>query len=94
MTSLHTNTNLLDENGNFVNTGGAYLGSKAKGEDPTASMTGNAVGTVIGNKVGGKFTSRCFHVGSEISGAIFGSGVGAVTGSSAEEAIKSFATGK
>ncbi|WP_244866676.1 hypothetical protein [Photorhabdus heterorhabditis] len=44
----------------LVNTGGAYLGSKVKGEDPTTSMLGNAVGTVIGNKVGGSLPMKCF----------------------------------
>jgi len=42
----------------FINTMGAYLGSKAKGEDPTVPMVGNAIGTVLGNKAGDKFTKK------------------------------------
>ncbi|WP_239793896.1 VENN motif pre-toxin domain-containing protein [Brenneria goodwinii] len=58
-----------------VNTGGTYLGSKAKGEDPTASTAGSVVGTVVGNTVGGKFTQQMLSrgyspVGSEIIGSV------------------------
>ncbi|CAE16058.1 unnamed protein product [Photorhabdus laumondii subsp. laumondii TTO1] len=42
----------------LVNTGGTYLGSKVKGEDPTTSMLGKAVSTVIGNKVVVSFLYR------------------------------------
>ncbi|WP_232832587.1 hypothetical protein [Photorhabdus sp. CRCIA-P01] len=77
----------------LVNTGGAYLGSKVKGEDPTTSMLGNAVGTVIGNKVGGKFTNAMLSRGhsplkSEVVGTVFGSGIGSVTDYSIEGTIK------
>ncbi|MDY4316817.1 VENN motif pre-toxin domain-containing protein [Pectobacterium actinidiae] len=64
----------------FVNTGGAYLGSKAKGEDPSASMAGNVIGTVIGNKVGGKFTQQMLSKGdSPVSSEVIGSVASGVT---------------
>ncbi|WP_080985040.1 two-partner secretion domain-containing protein [Photorhabdus luminescens] len=77
----------------FVNTGGAYLGSKVKGEDPTTSMLGNAVGTVIGNKVGGKFTNAMLSKGysnkaSEVGGTIIGNYAGTATDYIAEEGVK------
>ncbi|WP_242689553.1 VENN motif pre-toxin domain-containing protein, partial [Photorhabdus cinerea] len=77
----------------LVNTGGAYLGSKVKGEDPTTSMLGNAVGTVIGNKVGGKFTSAMLSKGysnkaSEIGGTIIGNYAGTATDYIAEKGVK------
>lgn len=68
----------------FINTMGAYLGSKAKGEDPTGPMVGNAIGTALGNKAGDKFTkemlSRGFgSVTSEVTGTVTGSVIGTVT---------------
>ncbi|EEU2397961.1 hypothetical protein E3M40_003929, partial [Escherichia coli] len=47
----------------FINTMGAYLGSKVKGEDPTVPMVGNAIGTVLGNKAGEKFTKEMLSKG-------------------------------
>ncbi|WP_118987480.1 hypothetical protein [Photorhabdus sp. CRCIA-P01] len=77
----------------LVNTGGAYLGSKVKGEDPTTPMLGNAVGTVIGNKVGGKFTNAMLSKGysnkaSEVGGTIIGNYAGTATDYIAEEGAK------
>ncbi|CAQ83565.1 MULTISPECIES: hypothetical protein [Photorhabdus] len=78
----------------LVNTGGAYLGSKVKGEDPATSMLGNAVGTIVGNnKVGGKFTNEMLSKGysnkaSEIGGIIIGNYAGTVTDYIAEEGMK------
>ncbi|HEA8674765.1 TPA: hypothetical protein ACHY8A_005016 [Escherichia coli] len=68
----------------FINTMGAYLGSKAKGEDPIGPMVGNAIGTALGNKAGDKFTkemlSRGFgSVTSEVTGTVTGSVIGTVT---------------
>ncbi|ECF8076561.1 hypothetical protein CWU58_26380 [Salmonella enterica] len=68
----------------LINTGGAYLGSKAKGEDPTVPMVGNAIGTFLGNKTGDKFNKNMRSRGfssttSEVTGTITGSVIGTVT---------------
>ncbi|EFC2489875.1 hemagglutinin, partial [Escherichia coli] len=56
---------------------GAYLGSKVKGEDPTVPMVGNAIGTVLGNKAGEKFTKEMLSKGyspvtSDVIGTVSG----------------------
>ncbi|ECD7244760.1 hemagglutinin repeat-containing protein [Salmonella enterica] len=77
----------------LVNTGGAYLGSKAKGEDPTVPMVGNAIGTLIGNKAGDKFTREMLSKGyspvtSEVIGTVSGGAIGTAIDFGIEESQK------
>lgn len=77
----------------LVNTGGAYLGSKAKGEDPTVPMVGNTIGTILGNKAGDQFTKDMLSRGfcsttSEVTGTITGSVIGTVTDYQIENIVK------
>ncbi|MCW7549018.1 hypothetical protein OO184_14010 [Photorhabdus sp. APURE] len=76
-----------------VNIGGAWLGSKLKGEDATGAVIGAAVGTVAGAKGGKIITDKLAPVvispvASEIGGAIGGTVVGTVIGTGIENQIK------
>ncbi|WP_240947140.1 hemagglutinin repeat-containing protein [Dickeya zeae] len=77
----------------FINSSGAYIGSLIKGEDPTAAMVGNAVGTYIGDKVGSKFTQRVISHGyssgaAEVGGTVVGGVTSAATDYQIEKAMK------
>ncbi|ECI8027286.1 hypothetical protein E2G82_24425 [Salmonella enterica subsp. enterica serovar Ramatgan] len=77
----------------LVNTGGAYLGSKAKGEDPTVPMVGNAIGTVLGNKAGDQFTKDMLLRGysplvSDVMGTVSGGVMGTAIDSGIEASMK------
>ncbi|HHR3735006.1 TPA: hypothetical protein ACS5XR_004446 [Salmonella enterica] len=77
----------------LVNTGGAYLGSKAKGEDPTVPMVGNAIGTVLGNKAGDHFTKDMLSKGysplvSDVIGTVSGGVMGTAIDSGIEASMK------
>lgn len=77
----------------FINTMGAYLGSKAKGEDPTVPMVGNAIGTVLGNKAGDKFTKEMLSKGyspvtSDVIGTVSGGTIGTAIDFGIEESQK------
>ncbi|HHP7426469.1 TPA: hemagglutinin repeat-containing protein [Enterobacter roggenkampii] len=73
----------------FINTMGAYLGSKAKGEDPTVPMIGNAMGTVLGNKAGDKFAKEMLSKGySPVASNVIGSVSGGVIGTTIDYGIE------
>ncbi len=77
----------------FINTMGAYLGSKVKGEDPTVPMVGNAIGTVLGNKAGEKFTKEMLSKGyspvtSDVIGTVSGGTIGTAIDFGIEESQK------
>ncbi len=76
-----------------VNIGGAWLGSKLKGEDATGAVIGAAVGTVAGVKGGEYLTGKVIANGispvtSEIIGTIGGSVAGTVSGTVIENGFK------
>ncbi|WP_350307332.1 hypothetical protein [Photorhabdus viridis] len=76
-----------------VNIGGAWLGSKLKGEDATGAVIGAAVGTVAGAKGGEYLTGKVIANGispvtSEIIGTIGGSVAGTVSGTVIENGFK------
>ncbi|WP_370512560.1 hemagglutinin repeat-containing protein, partial [Dickeya sp. ws52] len=77
----------------FINSSGAYIGSIIKGEDPTAAMLGNAVGTYVGDKVGSKFTQRVISHGyssdaADVGGTVIGGVASAATDYQIEKAMK------
>ncbi|CAI2040965.1 Uncharacterised protein [Serratia liquefaciens] len=76
-----------------VNTSGAYLGSKVKGEDATGAVTGALFGTFIGYKGGEKITEKIISKGispitAEASGVVGGGVAGTVVGAGIEAGMK------
>ena len=76
-----------------VNTSGAYLGSKVKGEDATGAVTGAVFGTFIGYKGGEKITKGIISKGispitAEAAGVVGGGVAGTVVGAGIEAGMK------
>jgi filamentous hemagglutinin len=76
-----------------VNTNGAYLGSKIKGEDATGAVTGAVFGTLIGYKGGEKITEKIISKGvspitAETAGVVGGGVAGTVIGTGIEAGMK------
>ena len=76
-----------------VNSGGAYFGSRLKGEDATGAVTGAVVGTLIGYKGGEKITEKIIShgvspVSAEVIGTVSGGVVGTAIGTGVESGLK------